>query len=301
MEHPALGEPKRLELAHLLAGAGARAADGSTGLLVHDPSHSGLVAYAQVDRGRRLDEFVTELVVEAGTDAKISDTLLESAIETATGGGRDGAILRWWIAKARADDDRRAVTHGFVLERDLVQMRCALPVASANRAGSDLSTRSFRPGVDEEDWLVANNRAFAGHPEQGQWDLAMLLEREDEPWFDPDGFRVLEVEGRMAGSCWTKIHLDADPPLGEIYVIGVDPGFQGRGFGRGLTLAGLDWLGGEGLSVGMLYVDAANSAARALYRTLGFRDDHVDRAYVGHFGPAATSGVRPEGQDDGDG
>ena len=286
--HPALGEPKRSELAHL-GGAhdGSSAAEGSTGLLVHGGVRSGLVGYAQVSHGRRPGEFVTELVLDTGTHGTVADALLEKAIAAATEGGRRTATLRWWISQSTASDDERAESHGFTLERDLVQMRCALPVA-ARHADAIVPTRPFRPGVDEEEWLVANNRAFADHPEQGRWDLATLLEREREPWFDPDGFRVLEEEGRMAGSCWTKIHRNAAPALGEIYVIGVDPDFQGRGFGRGLTLAGLDWLARKGLSVGMLYVDAANSAARALYRTIGFRDDHVDRAYVGHFGPAGT-------------
>ena len=111
-----------------------------------------------------------------------------------------------------------------------------------------------------------------------------MAEREQEPWFDPEGFLVLEEDGRVAGSCWTKIHADSSPPMGEIYVIGVDPEFHGRGWGRALTEAGLDWLAGQGLTVGMLYVDAGNLAAVSLYRSMGFVDDHVDRAYVGTFG-----------------
>jgi len=63
-------------------------------------------------------------------------------------------------------------------------------------------------------------------------------------------------------------------------VISVDPDFNGRGWGRALTRAGLDWLGGTGLTVGMLYVDGANAAAVSLYRSMGFTVDHVDRAYV---------------------
>jgi len=291
--HPALGEPKRSELAHLGGADGAVPAGtpaGSTGLLVHDtdPAHPGLIGYAQVGHGRRPGEFVTELLLDDGVDGKVADALLEAAIATATDEGRREATLRWWVSKATHADDQRALSHGFTLERDLVQMRCALPLASRDGDEQILPTRPFRTGVDEKAWLFANNREFAGHPEQGQWDLPTLLEREHEPWFDADGFRVLEVDGRIAGSCWTKIHRDADPPLGEIYVIGVDPDFQGRGFGRGLTLAGLDWLSGRGLTVGMLYVDGANAAARALYGTIGFRDDHVDRAYVGRFGPSLT-------------
>ena len=48
-----------------------------------------------------------------------------------------------------------------------------------------------------------------------------------------------------------------------------------------VRLAGLDWLADKGITVGMLYVDAANEGAVHLYEKLGFTVDHVDRAYVG--------------------
>jgi ribosomal protein S18 acetylase RimI-like enzyme len=43
----------------------------------------------------------------------------------------------------------------------------------------------------------------------------------------------------------------------------------------------LAWLADAGIRVGMLYVDGDNVAAVKLYRSMGFVDDHVDRAYTG--------------------
>jgi mycothiol synthase len=208
----------------------------------------------------------------------VAGELLGAAVTRVAESG--GGLVRLWVPWAGPDADQWAMSAGFAHERDLLQLRCSLPLASDGRP--PLRTRPFRPGQDELAWLRANNRAFADHPEQGGWDLDILKAREVEPWFDPAGFLVRDEEGAIAGWCWTKIHSATDPPMGEIYVIGVDPDFQGRGWGRALTRAGLDWLARAGLSVGMLYVDDANAPAVALYGSLGFTEHHRDRAYRRH-------------------
>ena len=163
---------------------------------------------------------------------------------------------------------------------------------TGERGGApEIALRAFRRGQDEEVWLRVNNRAFADHPEQGAWQLEHLREREQEPWFDAEGFLLHWRDGSLAGSCWTKVHRDTEPEMGEIYVISVNPDFQGLGLGRSLTLAGLDWLAARGLEVGMLYVDGDNEPARALYASLGFTLHHTDREY-------RLSGADPDGPTD---
>jgi mycothiol synthase len=195
---------------------------------------------------------------------------------------RGGGPVTLWVP--RPDDERAAVAAGVGLHpgRVLYEMRRPLPVDEAARKGvAPLETRAFRPGVDEEAWLGVNNRAFAWHPEQGGWDLAMLEAHEAEDWFDADGFRVHETDGQLDGFCWTQVHADTDPVLGEIYVIAADPAAAGGGFGRRLVLAGLDHLAAAGIGTGMLYTDADNIRAVKLYVDMGFTVHSLLQAFTG--------------------
>lgn len=132
--------------------------------------------------------------------------------------------------------------------------------------------------ADHDELLAVNAAAFADHPEQGAMDAADLATRMAEPWFDPAGLLIARdaATGQLLGFHWTKRH---SPELGEVYVVGVAPGAQGRGLGRLLTLAGLHHLVGAGVHEILLYVESDNLAALSLYRSLGFthasHDTHV--------------------------
>lgn len=248
------------------------------GLVAWEPGHDHPVAYAQVSRGRDAS-WALDLAIDPHHryDARsIAPELLSASLELIAEEG--GGHVHLWVHQPTQAHDEITASVGLRRGRDLLQLRRSLPVEGPV---PDLDVRAFRPGRDEDAWLEVNNRAFEWHPEQGDWTRDVLEAREQEPWFDPEGFLLHEVDGRLAGFCWTKVHADDQPPLGEIYVIAVDPDFRGTGLGRALVLRGLDHLAGKGFEWGMLYVDADNKPAVKLYEDLGFTLNHVDRAYTG--------------------
>jgi mycothiol synthase len=229
------------------------------------------------------DSYSLHVVVDPTRRAEAAgDATLDAIIEHAVSTSPDGATIHWWAMRATAADDARAARLGFSEERALVQMRVPLPLpADVTDHVPALATRPFEPGRDDEVWLDVNNRAFAGHPEQGGWTAEQLRERLSADWVDLRGFLVADAPDGdgIIGSCWTKIHRHVDPPLGEIYIISVDPQRHGKGWGKALTVAGLAWLAAQGISHGMLYTESDNTAAITLYTSLGFTVDHVDRSY----------------------
>jgi len=277
--HPPLDEHQWLDLVH-----GGR--HDFAGLVAWEPGHGHPVGYAQITREESAAHPATwalEYVVDPHhrrPDLGIARTLLDAALGLVAEAG--GGHVHMWVPKPTAASDALAAAVGLRRGRELCQLRRPLPVGEK----TDIEVRPFVPGQDEGAWLEVNNRAFHWHPEQGGWDLETLCNREEQPWFDPAGFLLHERDGKLAAFCWTKVHADHQPALGEIYVVAVDPGFRGLGLGRAMVLAGLDHLAGRGLTVAMLYVDSDNAGARRLYQELGFATDHVDRAYVGDVAPA---------------
>jgi mycothiol synthase len=280
--HPALAEPQRAAAARSdLGGNGSVVVlayeDGLVGCAFITPALDGMTAlHVAVDPAHRAaGEGAGE-----GEGESVQHELLRTALLHAHAGDEP---VRLWIMQASPADDAAAHDLGFAPERDLLQMRVPLPlppeiVASAR----PISTRPFQPGRDDAAWLAINNAAFAGHPEQGGWTLDDLHEHMTFDWFDPEGFLVADrLDGNgLIGSCWTKVDRTGEPVLGEIYVISVDPELHSQGWGRALTVAGLVWMANQGITVGMLYTTASNTAAVRLYESLGFTVDHVDRSYL---------------------
>jgi mycothiol synthase len=270
--------------------------------LLHRAEDGRLTGYGHIDVTDAVEGPSAEIVVApASRQHGIGRSLVEEAARIAEAAA-PGLGLRLW-AHGESDPARElAEALSFTRTRVLWQMRRSLmtPLADAS-VPAGIRLRSFLPGIDEDAWLAVNRAAFVDLPDQGGWSPEDLRRRIAEEWFDASGFIVATDEaGEIVGFHWTKVHGghghvgDVDhsrlhhdgvhhshghEELGEVYVIGVAPGWQGTGLGRALLVAGLRLLAARGLTQAMLYVDADNAAAIRLYTALGFTHWDTDVLY----------------------
>jgi mycothiol synthase len=232
----------------------------------------GLVGYLQVDEGEETPS--AELVVAPSHRRQGVGSELLSRIRPGT---------RIWAHGDLPASDAFAAAHGLEVVRELFVLGRRFAEAGPVEEPvlpDGLVARPFRPGHDEAEWLRVNAAAFAHHAEQGRMTRADLDARMEESWFDPEGLILVVPEDdpdTVAASHWTKRRSETE---GEIYVVAVDPAYQGKGLGRPVTLLGLQYLRQVGVEDVILYVDGDNPAALKVYRGLGFTTRSVDRMFA---------------------
>ncbi|MFZ9015650.1 MAG: mycothiol synthase [Ilumatobacteraceae bacterium] len=251
---------------------------GSDGfVLVRVADGTGVVGLAQISAANASSSIEVVVRADLVDDRRraVHDDALLTAVDAFRRSG--GGHLVWWLDSDDVDNLAVAERIGLTRGRRLLEMRRTVP----HERSASIETCGFRPGVDDRDWVIVNNRAFADHLEQGDWTLDDVTARVAEPWFDAEGFRLHHRNQRLAAFCWTKIHVDRRPPIGEIYVVAVDPDFQGTGLGEEIVLAGLDAITARGVTTATLFVDGSNAAAIPLYDRLGFTVHRVRTACSG--------------------
>lgn len=242
-----------------------------------------LLGYAHLDCSDQVKGPSAELVIAHESGPEVLGHLL-------TGMSHDAAEtnLRLW---ARGDSKHLvdlANEQGFGIERELIKMgRSLFTPLSPSSLPPGFTFRTFVPGQDEDLFLSANREVFRALPDQKRWTRSDLAIRMKEDWFDPAGFFLFfesDSPKDLAAFHWTKIHgqprrvnvaqvparSHAHDAFGEIYVLGVNPKYQGRGLGHAAALVGLHHLADKGLDSAILYVDSNNAAAVTLYEKLGF-------------------------------
>jgi mycothiol synthase len=223
---------------------------------------------------------IAELVVAPDARRRgVGTAMVNAALE------KSGDTTRAWAHGNLEPARATAAALGAKPVRELWQMRRSLHPLPPAVIPAGIELRTYRGPADDAELLRVNNAAFAWHPEQGGLTPDDIAERRSEPWFDAAGLFLAfdERTHRLAGFHWTKVHLDR-PGVGEVYVLGVDPGEQGRGLGRALTLVGLHYLAAHLSSDSepavMLYTEGDNTAAIRTYQSLGFEVSGIDTAYA---------------------
>ncbi|MBT2470299.1 mycothiol synthase [Streptomyces sp. ISL-66] len=235
-----------------------------------------LAGYGQLEDTDPVEAPAAELVVHPSMRGRGHGRALGTALLAAS-----GKRIRVWAHGGKSAARHLAQVLGLTLFRELRQLRRPLgagaPPLPEPVLPPGVTVRTFVPGADDAAWLATNAAAFAHHPEQGSLVQRDLNDRVAQPWFDAKGFFLAERDGELVGFHWTKVH--AEQQLGEVYVVGVRPDAQGGGLGKALTAIGLRHLAAAGLPTAMLYVDADNPAALAVYESLGFVTHETDLMY----------------------
>ena len=264
------------------------------GDVVHLLSDHGYANIVVPSGGAPMIEMVVDPEHRSGGEG---GALLQAALDAGAGLGDEEPQV--WAHGDLPPAAAIANRFGMTRVRNLLQLRRPLTAGGGDPLPElpdrdDVVLRTYQGASDDAEILRVNNAAFDWHPEQGGWDLGQIQDRVDSDWFDPGGvFLAFDAAdaadastgstgGALLGFHWTKVHSAEETggdPLGEVYIVGVDPAAQGRGLGTLLTLAGLHHLDEQGLPEVQLYVEGDNDAALATYRGLGFERYAVDAAY----------------------
>ena len=247
-------------------------------LLVSDGTDNATLTKKNVwDTEKENNTWLLELKILENNEER-SRRMLEAAAHTVSLSG--GGTIEYWIDNVNDEDDNLPVSAGYSPFRDLKILSRSIPAIPA-----EIETREFIPS-DYKEIIQINNAAFYWHPEQGGMTEISLKETQSEAWYTNDDFRILEVDGELKGFCWMKVHgssctcCDKSKLLkGEIFVIAVDPSFQGQGLGRQLALAGLEWMSKKKIREVFLYVESDNHPALKTYDSLGFKHLSTNRCF----------------------
>lgn len=173
--------------------------------------------------------------------------------------------MRLWSHGSLPAATALAASTGLAVVRELLQLSRPLDDASRPAGRDDVVLRPYTES-DAPALVAVNARAFADHPEQGAMTEADIPASGGE-------ITVAESGGEIVGYYW----LQRDPA--ELYVLGVDPSWQGKGLGGWLTGHCLADLADGGADEVMLYVEGDNTPALATYERAGFTVARRDVQY----------------------
>lgn len=138
---------------------------------------------------------------------------------------------------------------------------------------------NVRP-LEAREWRTFRDlrvRALQESPDAFLGTIEETLDLTDDEWIEivestalhPEGeLLVLEVDGAAMGTAFVSIRDEGE--IGRIGAMWVDPGVRGRGGGRALLDAAVEWSRSHEAKRAQLCVTGGNSPAESLYRSAGF-------------------------------
>lgn len=222
------------------------------------------------------------------------DDAREHAVRAGSTDVCDERPVEAWLRGATDADLATAADAGFRVQRRLHVLGTALGAtanaiaattgSSSGRAMSAAGTvpdglrlRTFDPdAAADADAVVA--LLAAAYPERHFWHGSDFAALRASDWFRADDLLMLESEDGLLGIHWMKRRGDG---VGEVYNLALAPEAQGRGLGGLLLDAGFSHLTDAGIHEVILWVDAENPPALALYRTRGFTPRWDDVSFTG--------------------
>lgn len=241
-----------------------------------------LVGYADMVRELEIGRVILEGAVHpAHRGQGVGSRLLEIAIDHSRKLGARAVQIP--IAQKMQAGEQFVQQRGFRVVRRHWQMSLTEYGGGAPQIPHGFELRHFVPG-DEEGLCTLQNLAFAG-----SW--GFCTNTVDEIHYlancslcHPEGILFIAEGERLVGYCWT-IDDPSDQEKGFIRMMGVDPSYHGRGLGRAILVAGINYLQSRGMTAIELTVDSGNTSAKRLYRSAGFERIDTTLWYEKRLGP----------------
>lgn len=131
-----------------------------------------------------------------------------------------------------------------------------------------LSLRAWAPVFDSIQKVMDFDLYRTFYPDD--WRVSQLHAVEDVCAAEDTNVWVAIDTDSTVGFIAVKLH--SEDSMGEIYMVAVDPDFQGRGIGTALIEFALNWMKDAGMSVAMVETggDPGHERARRTYEKVGF-------------------------------
>ena len=148
---------------------------------------------------------------------------------------------------------------------------------SQTREIVSLSMRAWEPVFTQLKCAVADYVYDAFYPKG--WDVRQTADIENFLLRDGSGVHVALDGDDIVG--WVGVRMHPEDSMGEIYILAVDPDWQGRGVGTQLISHAIDEMRLAGMAIAMVETgdDAGHAPSRAAYERSGFERWPVARYF----------------------